>query len=315
MIRQVVTIIFWICALAALGLYWWDIPSLWWVAVLQTLAGYVAFPLVVMFCWSAFTRHWREAIVSIVLAGIVGGVYLFYPGFRDSSPTMGDGTITMVSANVEFGAGNPQQIIAQADKVKADVIVVVESTADFAARMQPLASDYPYRSDTPLDGSGYEVWILSKYPLHNHGLINPTWGPYTGAFQMPTVQVHTPYGPVAVAGVHTMPPVPGSVQQWRTQIQQVGEWAKIQEVPTLAAGDYNASFAHPVFRYAMSEAQDGVDATSWWKPQPTWHSSLPFVRIDHVMAWRAVPVDGGTFRISGSDHKGVWAQVSFPSTP
>ncbi|OKL49226.1 endonuclease/exonuclease/phosphatase family protein [Boudabousia marimammalium] len=327
--RKFFTFLAWLITLTAIALYWVPSSGYWWISVSQVLAGFLFVVPLGIGVFALFKLRIAKAIAALLLALLLAGTYLFFPLAGPVSSrywwaentmetllekqTGGRLELTVISANVEFGGGDPVAIAKQAREVSADAIVIVEATKSFANKLVPMLPEYKYRTSDPEDEDALETWILSRLPMESQQYLADAFNAAT-TFQVPIVKLQTGKGPVRIAGTHIMPPMPGRAAIWNQEMSLLRKWVDSENLPTIAAGDFNAATCHPEFRDLSAGSIDAVTAGDWWKPQATWPTKLPFTRIDHVLTWNLIPVDGGTFAIPNSDHLGVWGRVQLAAT-
>lgn len=113
--------------------------------------------------------------------------------------------------------------------------------------------------------------------------------------------------PFRIVGAHLLTPIGDDRLQWDQQLESLGNWVDERSAAgegLIIAGDFNATRAHPRFR------ELGVkDCTGHMAHTPTWPSQLPVLRLDHVLT-NGTCHDGGQFDVPGTDHRGIWADVT-----
>ncbi|OKL48988.1 hypothetical protein BSR29_03890 [Boudabousia liubingyangii] len=288
--------------------------------IVGVLAPFGTVLLAVVLLLSLVARKPKWALINLVMMALMLGNYLVLPYYqartansRAGASSAQHGELAVVSINVEFGAGHPDQIAKQVKDHRADVLVVTEATQAHAQQLLPLIeAELPFHTELPRSDSGYETTIYARYPLLDTGLLNQYWGPYSGSFQIPFATLEHPQGKVRVMGVHVLPPMRArTVSLWQRDLMQIGQWAeKSPEVPALAAGDYNAAYVHRPYRQMLGSGHDALDQEGIW-PRYTWPHKFPFTRIDHINLWGAQASEAGTFEVEGTDHLGVWAKIRF----
>ncbi|MDC7104293.1 endonuclease/exonuclease/phosphatase family protein [Corynebacterium falsenii] len=143
-------------------------------------------------------------------------------------------------------------------------------------------------------------------------LVTPQFGKESGAFgevvtgvtrfQMPRV-----YAPLRdnsqFVGIHNVAPVGSDRSAWVDGLSRLTEWSNDKK-KLVVAGDFNATRGHRGFReFALTSC------TGHFAQTPTWPSSTPVIRLDHILTTGQC-LDGGAVKVAGTDHRGVWADVT-----
>ncbi|PVW04401.1 endonuclease/exonuclease/phosphatase family protein [Microbacterium sp. Gd 4-13] len=264
-------------------------------------------------------RRWSvSAALAIAVAAaavINGGVVLARAGGAEST----GGELTVVAWNTQGGAAAPSAIARLVQETGAEIVSLPETDADAAAEaVRMLAERGVHMStDTTYGGTGYSpiptsiliAGELGEYRVDasagsTPGLPSAVWRPVSGE------------GPTIVAA-HPMPPLPGSLNQWREGLRWVADRCDAPNV--IVAGDLNATVDHlsgtgrgPALVGACADAASEVGAAStgtWPARFPAWLASP----IDHVLVGPAWSVRGfdvvTSFDDAGSDHRPVVAEL------
>lgn len=142
------------------------------------------------------------------------------------------------------------------------------------------------------------------------GAGSPTVGPAT-TFGTVAITCRDPALPVLI-GVHTAPPLPGLMSQWRDDLDRIVTFADSSTRSLILAGDFNATQRHGPL--AASSRLSDSQAQCFPNPRGTWPARAPsFLRapIDHVFVtgdMRAVRCR--TVPIGRSDHLAYVAEIS-----
>ena len=113
-----------------------------------------------------------------------------------------------------------------------------------------------------------------------------------GTLRMPGAVVRIAGQRLRLQVAHPMPPMPGQLDVWRTELGRLRAYAAGRgEEPTLIAGDFNATQDHAAFRSVLDTGlRDSARATGVSRT-PSWPSATAPVlgaQIDHVLASRAL---------------------------
>jgi endonuclease/exonuclease/phosphatase (EEP) superfamily protein YafD len=215
--------------------------------------------------------------------------------------------ITVLTSNVEFGQAT-LGLIGAIRREKPDLVFVQEcefSCAQLLSSRIP-ATDYPYRHVVKAGGSEGSA-ILSAVPLTDTDGIASTLAMPGSEARFGGLAV-----PVRLQLAHPLPPIPGAVDSWRTELGKVRRYAAAHrgEGPAIIAGDFNASRDHATFRdvLAAGELRDSAPLGGAGRT-PSWPSSArrPFgAQIDHVLVSREFSVRGARFiDLAHTDHRSL----------
>ncbi|WP_238439463.1 endonuclease/exonuclease/phosphatase family protein [Microbacterium sp. JZ31] len=258
-------------------------------------------------------RRWGLAAgLALVLgaASLANGAVLLA---RGSSTSLPESELTVVTWNT-YGTATAETIARLVRETGADVISLPETHAETAAEVARIVSleGRAMNADTAHGATGYSEMPTSLLVADELGeyrmdaasgstpaLPSAVWVPVDGS------------GPTLVAA-HPIPPLPGSIGDWRAGMEWIEERCADPEV--ILAGDLNATVDHlsahlGACRDAATEAGGGA-VGSWPSFAPSWMGSP----IDHVLAGPAWDVRGAavltTFDDAGSDHRPVVAVLS-----
>ncbi|MFH8367840.1 endonuclease/exonuclease/phosphatase family protein [Streptomyces sp. NPDC018031] len=230
----------------------------------------------------AVAARWAAGCVwALVAAAATGWFTQPYDGPAGPEPYGRPvATLRVLTANLEYG-GATDGLLTVVRREKPDLVAVQECDARCATALDAPAvrRAYPYRNivtGSPAEGSA----ILSTHPLRDER-------PLPGTLSMPR-SVATVNGlPVRVQVAHPMPPMPGEVDLWRTELGRLRDFAAGRDDrATLIAGDFNATQDHAAFRDLLDTGlRDSARATGAART-PTWPSltAPPLgAQIDHVL--------------------------------
>jgi endonuclease/exonuclease/phosphatase (EEP) superfamily protein YafD len=244
-----------------------------------TGAGVVGVTLLALVCGLR-----RLALVGAVPSAVAVGLAVASFGLTATPSSDGAETVTLLSSNLEFGAGNADDIVKGVRDHHADVVVLVELTPQAVTRLKAagLDQELPYVVGHPEAGT-------------------------TGA------AIQRPGGAFRVKAVHTRQPIV-SARGWAQDLDRLHTWQLAQptDQPLFMAGDFNASQSHPPFRSMIEGLTDAHRATGggWVRTWPQGRRIPPFVQLDHVLGRGVTAVDAGVTPVRGSDHAAVWATVT-----
>ncbi|GAA1504587.1 endonuclease/exonuclease/phosphatase family protein [Streptomyces synnematoformans] len=209
----------------------------------------------------------------------------------------------LLTANLRFGDATPA-LRAALRTHEPDIALVQEcDTRCVAALRAPaLRAAYPYRvidSGDPAEGSA----ILSRYPLTAEPGVR-------GTLSMPGATVRVAGVRVRLQVVHPMPPTPGSMDAWRTELGRLRDAAAARgDGAAVFGGDFNASQDHEAFRDILDTGLRDSAMLLGRSRTPTWPAStapLFGTQIDHVLVGdRLSPADIAFPELAGTDHRAV----------
>jgi endonuclease/exonuclease/phosphatase (EEP) superfamily protein YafD len=247
-------------------------------------------------------RRWLALVTALFLA--LDALWLVPLYVPDSVPR--GLALTVLTANLKFGAADPAVLVRLVKNHHVDVLAAEELTPAAVDRLRAagLEQELPFTdlAARPFaDGTG--LW--SRYPLAEQA-------PFVLHFQSPGAVVQLPGRTVVVRAVHPLPPTDGPSYRadYAALRRQVG--ALDPTVPTVLAGDFNASNDNALFRRLLGNrfrdasevAGSGVHGT--WTP-----SGWPYLlHLDHVLVDRHLGVRSTeVFQLPESDHSAVIARL------
>jgi endonuclease/exonuclease/phosphatase (EEP) superfamily protein YafD len=273
------------------------------VPVLQSLlpVGSVVLALLAVVLLVARVRAAAIILFAGALAAIVPTLTPIHPAPACDART----PLTVLSFNAKFAHGDPAELAKLIRAQKPDVVVLVETDEtmiDALLGSQGLRTTFPYRTGEVTPGGVDGGVILSSYPLRDEERIPGS------VFDQVTAIATLPDGSdLRLAAVHPPSPV-GQPSDWHHGVSAIHSWIDRTSDPRLVmAGDFNSSFAHPVFRALASSLTSAAQAAGPI-PWPTWPQEKPvpaFTAIDHILARGATPTGWASFHIDGSDHRAV----------
>ncbi|WP_018529367.1 endonuclease/exonuclease/phosphatase family protein [Streptomyces sp. HmicA12] len=256
----------------------------------------------------ALLARWRTGMVWGVAA--LGALAWYMEPYGSTSGATGVPVsgVRVLASNVQFGRGT-HALIDTITRHDPDIVFVEEcdyACQDTLAR-DSLKTAYPYRRAVRAGGSEGSL-ILSVFPLKAAPAVAGTMG-------MPGAVADVRGHAVRLQLVHPMPPLPGQVGVWRTELGRLRGVAAARDGAMIMAGDFNATQDHAAFRRildagALRDAAriDGVSRT------PSWPSSAPGplgTQIDHVLVSDGFSAEAVRFlRLAETDHRAVLADLT-----
>lgn len=262
----------------------------WWVGAAAAVFG------------AGALQSWRRAFIYLLVFVVAVAALPRVPSptffDRDATPT-----IRVFTLNTSFGAADDATIVDSIADLRPDVVFLSETDE---AEVQAVAAGTGYVALTTADpGAGGADGVAA--------LASPGYAARTSAeaqleqgvtrFQMPSVRVVQDAVVTHVVGVHAVAPIGTDRAGWDADLRGIGQWVS-QRDKVVLAGDFNATRGHPRFRDIGLQSCTGRLAHT-----PTWPSTFPVIRLDHILTTGQC-FGGGTLAVPGTDHLGVWADVS-----
>lgn len=220
--------------------------------------------------------------------------------------------LRVLSANMQFGTGSPEALVALARRTRADVLRVQELTPRGARRLEAagIGELLPEQILQP-GGRGTGIGLYSRVPLAL--AIAP------GARRNPLILAAADVEgapQVEIAAVHPPPPLRGSIlPAWRDDLRALPPATPDGQLRILA-GDFNATLDHAELRrlldtgYVDAAAEVGAGLDGTW---PHGRRFPPPVAIDHVLADARCGVRAfSVHAIPGTDRRAVFAALVLP---
>ena len=240
----------------------------------------------------------KPARVALALVMLTLSLVRVLPGTLGSTPG-GEAQLRLVTANVLMVHPDPDALLEELLAFDADVIVLQEVSPRWAAALEAV-EDYPYRVVLPQEDS-FGIALLARVPI-DAGLED------LHGVAMVRARLDVEGQPVEVWNVHTLPPRNAEYTPvWHAQLQTLAAAAAAHEVPTVLAGDLNATRHHPSHRRLRRAGLRDAHAQLGRAAERSWPNGLfpvPSLKLDHVLVteeWEAVDARRG--RGEGSDHQ------------
>ena len=292
---------------------------------LAVLVPISAVALIGLLALAVVVQATRLAAVSALLL-VVQLVWLlpaFGVGVRGPDQLSETGDLRVLQFNTLTGMADPGAIVTTIRELRIDVFAVEELTPPLVHGLRDagLSGELPYRVGAPNWG-GSGTAIYSRWPLTDLGEIAGT------TFLIPRAGLRLPDGTeLTVTAVHTLSPLPGRVQGWRTDLSLVAAAVAATPGPQLVLGDFNATRDHGGFRelldgpLGLTDSAEALGLLGGAWPGFTWPADKgwlpPFMRLDHVLV---TPGSIGVRRLDvvelpGSDHRALVATLAVTRRP
>lgn len=285
----------------------WLIPVGQAVSYIGVLGALLCLVLV---CWQGWRRRSLRVplLALVVTAAALVPVTLVTSQAGGSGRAGADGTVRVMALNTYFNQADDESIASETRRVDPDVLVLSETAPGEVATVEErtgLVATGPVSESGRASGTA----VLVRDTPGATGVADTSGDLGLTGHQTPFAQLSDP-STVDVIGVHTLPPAFSDlIDGWQRDLATLRNAFGAQDEPLILAGDFNATVAHPEFRDLLDTVglercgEGGVTGS------PTWPSSVPFVRIDHILVRDGSCGDSGTVQVDGTDHRGVWADV------
>jgi len=281
---------------------------------LMAFTPYVAVAAVVVAAAGLLTRRWAAGAVAAVAAVSLCAVVL-PRAIPDGGSDANGPVVRVLSANLLAGGGDEQAVLDLVRRLKVDVLALQEFTPSDAAGLAAAGVDdvLPHRAAYPADGVVGSA-LMSRYPLRDTAL-----RVHRSNFTQARATVEIPgVVPVQMESVHPQAPCcRGVVASWERDLRDQPS-ATVDGPVRVLMGDFNATLDHAALRrligtgYRDAAAVSGGGFRSTWPYDEKWF--VPGITLDRVLADRRVGVrTARPYRIPGSDHKAIYAELVLPS--
>lgn len=256
-------------------------------------------------------RNWAATGVAALVTLALAAVVLPRAIGADTVDPAGREILTVVSANVYVGQGDPGAVVDLVDGYDADLLVIQELTPKFARKLRRAGIERRLPEAIAEVGQGPGGGgIYSRLPLR------PIAPGLRSFFREPRAELRLPDGRrVRVADVHPLTPGRTGIDAWERSLE--GLPATGSGVPWLLVGDFNATLDTSQLRSAIDHGYSDAGTVAGQGLEPTWpnadHALPPFVTIDHILLDRRLGVVSyGVDDLPGSDHRSIHAELALP---
>jgi endonuclease/exonuclease/phosphatase (EEP) superfamily protein YafD len=292
------------------------IEALNWLAFCGRTFGYhISLGLALVVLLMMLRRLWRPALVVCVVALWCVLPLLWSLRPRGEAPAVGAPMLSVYSVNAQVGRVDPVRLLAEIERVDADIVVIQEHNSRVRTIVPGLRERYPHFVDAWREDA-FGMAVLSKHAFVGTPQPYPDLGVPLTEPQIRVV-VEIDGREVVVQGVHTLPPVSFSyLRSQRQLIRALAAWAEEERRPLIIAGDFNCTpesmgmgWMHSAgLEDAWTQRNAGLGAT--W-PVDAGLFSLMGVKIDHVLLGNGlVATHAELGEPTGSDHRAIFARVA-----
>lgn len=279
---------------------------------LMAFTPYVAVAALLVAGVATALRNWAAAAVA-GLATLCLALAVLPRAIGDGTVDPdGRETITVLSANVYRGKGDPEALVALVDRYDVDLLAVQELTPGFARglRQAGIGDRLPEAVEQVKQGAA-GGGIYSRLPLHPIDTGSATF------FRQPRVMLTLPSGRhLRVVDIHPLTPGRTGIDIWEDSLGDLP--ATGDGLPWVLLGDFNATLDHSRLREVLDRGYRDAGDVAGMGLIPTWpnrghDSTFPVITIDHVLADDRLDFsDYGVEDLPGSDHRSIHATLALP---
>ncbi len=223
-----------------------------------------------------------------------------------------EATFKIYSANIERNNRNLSGLTSELNKIDPDIVLLTEVTPGHINQLQKTIESFPYHLEcTPFGKLNIGTVLLSKFPIINYR--------YTQLSELGNLLVESMLNinqkKVMFYAIHaTNPSLTKYFDDRQKQFLDLSDRISRQSMPTIIAGDFNATPYSPTFRRLL-QATGLRDSRAGFGWQPSWPTYFPlfWLPIDHILVspdFQVLLRTTGSY--IGSDHYPVIAELSRP---
>ncbi|MFD7662038.1 endonuclease/exonuclease/phosphatase family protein [Streptomyces sp. NPDC059788] len=253
----------------------------------------------------SLAARWRPGLFWA--AAVLLGLAAFVRPYGGDAPVSHGPVLAhlrVLTANLEFGRAT-DGLLATLRREGPDLVAVQEcDPLRCAAALESagVRAAYPYRllaGHGDAEGSA----VLSRFPLTADGRV-------TGELAMPRAAVTVRGHRLRFQVAHPMPPLPASLDTWRTELGRLRALAASRgPEPLIVAGDFNSSQDHAAFRAVLDTGLRDSAGLAGRPRTPTWPARTTPVlgaQIDHVLVSETLHPGAARFLdLTGTDHRAL----------
>ena len=255
--------------------------------------------------WAIWRRSWMIALAAVLCIGmLVPQAFVADIAWADTpvGPVFRVAHMNVLQPNRQFAPA-----IHAVQNADADLISVQEVSPEWAAALQAeFSRTHPFQHIVPRTNC-YGIALFSKHPFARVRTIMESGAPFIEA------ELDIAGERMRVFAVHATSP--GSYAHYRRRNAQLNALAyRIQDdpLPTLVIGDLNTVHWDGAYqRFCARSGMRPINSTT----DRTWPSvgPLALIPLDHALVGFGLhPARIATFDVSGSDHRGLLAEIHLP---
>ncbi len=290
--------------------------SLWWLALINTVALYIFVPLIVFLPFALLFCRWRLFLGLCFPLGLFIGLYssFFLPSLStpvsQNQPIIKAMTFNMLFNNVDYDS-----ITKMVTENNPDIIGLQEVRSQTVPILiKRFAKDYPYHAFHPVELS-HNVGILSRFPIDK--FIALPAPPIQRAIQV-TLRLNNGESIDAIVA-HLTPSYPlykflKLAKYWYTsraaEASYLSNIVKQYNQPLIVMCDCNFTDTSETYSQMYDVMNDSFREVGWGLGHTSRGRFFPIARIDYIWHTKQLQaIDGYVGKHAGSDHLPVIAKL------
>lgn len=290
--------------------------TLWWLALINSLALYIFVPLIIFLPFALLFRKWRLLVGLGFPLGMFIGLYssFFLPSLStpvsQNQQTIKSMTFNMLRSNTDYDS-----IVKMVSENNPDIIGLQEVTPQTVPILiERLGKDYPYQAFHPVELS-HNVGILSKLPIDK--FIALPAPPLQRGIQV-TLRLNNGE-PIEAIVAHLIPFYPLNqvlklAQDWYTrraeQVSYLSNIVKQYDDPIIIMCDCNFTDTSETYSLMKNVMKDSFHQVGWGLGHTFIGTFFPVGRIDYIWHTKELQtVEAYVGNEAGSDHLPVIAKL------
>ncbi|MGB3650999.1 MAG: endonuclease/exonuclease/phosphatase family protein [Rivularia sp. (in: cyanobacteria)] len=290
--------------------------SLWWLALINTVALYIFVPLIIFLPFALLFRKWRLLFGLCFPLGLFIGLYgsFFLPSLSTSTP-QNQPTIKAMTFNMLFNNEDYDSISRMVAENKPDIIGLQEVRSQTVPILiKRFEKDYPYHGFHPVELS-HNVGILSRFPIDK--LIALPAPPIQRGIQV-TLRLNNGE-PIEAIVAHLTPNYPLNkfmqlAEYWyksrAAEVSYLSNIVKQYDQPMIVMCDCNFTDTSETYSQMQNALKDSFHEAGWGFGHTFLGRFFPVGRIDYIWHTKQLQtVDAYVGKGGGSDHLPVIAKL------
>ncbi len=283
--------------------------SLWWLALINTVALYIFVPLIIFLPFALLCRYWRLFFALCFPLGLFIGLYssFFLPSL--SAPVaQNQQTVKAMTFNMLLSNEDYDSIAKMVAENKPDIIGLQEVRSQTVPILiKRFAKDYPYHAFHPVELS-HNVGILSRFPIDK--LIALPAPPIKRGIQV-TLRLNNGE-PIEAIVVHLTPNYPVNkfmqlAEYWyksrAAEVSYLSNIVKHYDEPIIVMCDCNFTDTSETYSQMQNALKDSFHEAGWGFGHTYQGRFFPVGRIDYIWHTKELQaVDAYVGKGGGSDH-------------
>lgn len=214
----------------------------WWVRMWEFPRLHVAVAGVAVLIAAPFVLRPLRAPLIVAMLAVAGyqasWVVRYTPLVAPDVPIEDGPGATFVALNVLQSNEGKARVADYLDGLDADLVLLIETDAAWAAALDPVLDRYPHRAERIADDN-YGMIVATRLDARRIELVETHGGDHpTAPIAVAVLEVDG--HPLVFTGLHPYPPIPRFSQADRDrQIAIAARMARIGDSPAVAMGDFN----------------------------------------------------------------------------